>query len=122
MRYYPEVEGASSNALKIKNSKAAETETIDEASGTKISKPNIAKVRTLEETTGTVAVMNLVVVPWGEIFLDGRMQGISPPLLELQVAPGKHEIEIRNAKLPVYKQTIQAKVGEKIKINHNFAN
>ena len=85
-------------------------------------KPSISRTRTLEETTGAVAVMSLVVVPWGEIYLDGRKQGVSPPLLELQVAPGKHEIEIRNANFPVFKQTIQAKVGEKIKIKHTFTN
>lgn len=92
-----------------------------ETSG-KQSKPSIARVRTLEETTGKAAVMNLVILPWGEVYLDGRMQGISPPLLELQVAPGKHEIEIRNGSFPAYRQTIQAKVGERIKISHRFSN
>ena len=85
-------------------------------------KSSIARVRTLEETTGAAAVMNLVILPWGEVYLDGRLQGISPPLRELQIAPGKHELEIRNTTFPVYKKTIQAKVGEKIKINHTFAN
>jgi serine/threonine-protein kinase len=79
-------------------------------------------VRTLEETSGAAAVMSLVVLPWGEVYLDGRMQGVSPPLIELQVAPGRHEIEIRNANFPVYKQVIQAKVGEKLKIQHTFVN
>ncbi len=83
-------------------------------------KPSSARVSTLEAKTGTVVVVNLVVLPWGEVYLDGKMQGVSPPLFELQVAPGKHEIEIRNANFPVFKQTIQAKVGEKIKINHRF--
>jgi hypothetical protein len=85
-------------------------------------KPSIARVRTLEETSGAAAVMSLVVLPWGEVYLDGRMQGVSPPLIELQVAPGRHEIEIRNANFPVYKQVIQAKVGEKLKIQHTFVN
>ena len=83
-------------------------------------KPNIAKVRTLEETTGEAAVMRLVVVPWGEVYLDGRLQGVSPPLIELQVAPGEHVIEIWNTNFPPYKQTIQVKVGEKFKIKHKF--
>ena len=85
-------------------------------------KPSIARVRTLEQTTGMNAVMKLVVLPWGEVYLDGRMQGVSPPLLELQVAPGKHVIEIRNTKFPVYNHTIQAKAGEKITIKHTFSN
>ncbi len=81
-----------------------------------------SRVRTLAETTGAPAVVSLVVQPWGEIYLDGRMQGISPPLLELQVVAGKHEIRIRNTTFPVYTQVIRVKSGEKIKIKHTFAN
>lgn len=81
-----------------------------------------SRVRTLAETTGAPAVVSLVVQPWGEIYLDGRMQGISPPLLELQVVAGKHEIKIRNTKFPAYIQVIRVKSGEKIKIRHTFAN
>ena len=88
----------------------------------KTDKPSIARVRTLEETTGAAAVMSLVVLPWGEIYLDGRIQGISPPLIELQVAPGRHEIEIRNSNFPVYKQIVNVKSGGKLEIKHTFAN
>lgn len=84
----------------------------------------IARVRTLEETsainTGAQAVVSLAVTPWGEIYLDGRMQGVSPPLAELQVVPGEHEIEIRNATFPVYKQKFQVQPNGKIKIKHKF--
>jgi serine/threonine-protein kinase len=81
-----------------------------------------SRVRTLAETTGAPAVVSLVVQPWGEIYLDGRMQGISPPLLELQVVAGKHEIKIRNTTFPAYTQVIKVKSGEKIRIKHTFAN
>lgn len=81
-----------------------------------------SRVRTLAETTGAPAVVTLVVQPWGEIYLDGRMQGVSPPLLELQVVAGKHEIKIRNTTFPPYSQVIHVKSGEKIKIRHTFAN
>jgi hypothetical protein len=131
VRYYPDAVQASPSpsvsALTVKNSEPSERVTVVKEKVKvevvkKTDKPSIARVRTLEETTGTAAVMNLVVLPWGEVYLDGRMQGVSPPLMQLQVAPGQHEIEIRNANFPVYKQTIQAKVGEKIKINHTFKN
>jgi hypothetical protein len=129
VRYYPDAEQAplSVHALSEKEPEITEPvsvvkEKVKAAPVKKNSKRSIARVRTLEETTGAVAVMNLVVVPWGEVYLDGRKQGVSPPLMELQVAPGKHEIEIRNTRFPVYKQTIQAKVGEKINIKHTFAN
>jgi PEGA domain/Adenylate and Guanylate cyclase catalytic domain len=81
-----------------------------------------SRVRTLVETTGAPAVVSLVIQPWGEIYLDGRMQGVSPPLLELQVLAGKHEIKIRNTTFPAYTQIIKVKSGEKIKIKHTFAN
>jgi len=126
VRYYPDAAEAPP-AVEVLTEQKSQTVKVEKApakaeSVKKNDKPSIARVRTLEETTGTAVVMNLVVLPWGEIYLDGRMQGISPPLLELRVAPGKHEIEIRNANFPAHKQTIQAKVGEKLNIKHTFAN
>ncbi len=132
VRYYPDAEQTASpseSALTVKNSGIVDDDAAKQGKGASSAehaknsgKPSIARVRTLEQTTGAVAVMKLVVLPWGEVYLDGRMQGISPPLLELQVAQGKHEIEIRNTKFPVYKHTIQATAGEKITIKHTFSN
>lgn len=81
-----------------------------------------SRMRTLAETIGAPAVVSLVIQPWGEIYLDGRMQGVSPPLMELQVVPGQHEIKIRNTTLPTVTKIITVKSGEKIKIKHKFAN
>jgi hypothetical protein len=129
VRYYPDAAPAASSvaALTVKKTDVIEpAETVKESARDtpvkKAEKPSIARVRTLEETTGAAAVMSLVILPWGEVYLDGRKQGISPPLIELRIAPGKHEIEIRNANFPVYKKVIQVKVGEKLKIKHTFAN
>jgi len=80
-----------------------------------------SRVRTLVETTGAPAVVNLVIVPWGDVYLDNRRQGASPPLLELQVLAGKHVIEVRNTTFPVFTQIVNVKSGEKIKIRHSFA-
>jgi len=79
-----------------------------------------ARVRTLEDTTGGPAVVSLAILPWGEVYLDGKKQGVSPPLLELQVVAGRHTVEIRNSTFPVYKKVIQAKPGSTIKIRHSF--
>lgn len=69
---------------------------------------------------GAMAKVTIAITPWGEVYLDGRMRGISPPLVELKVTPGKHEIEIRNTTFPVYTKSIQVKAGEEIKIRHKF--
>ena len=79
-----------------------------------------ARVRTLEDTTGGPAVVSLAILPWGEVYLDGKKQGVSPPLLELQVVAGRHTVEIRNSTFPAYKEVIQAKPGSTIKIRHSF--
>ena len=126
VRYYPDAAQSAVPAVTVKSGEPGQVvkESSKAESAKKTDKPgtSIARVRTLEETTGRAAVMSLVVLPWGEIYLDGRMQGVSPPLIELQVAPGRHELEIRNTSFPVYKQVIQVKVGEKLKIKHTFAN
>ena len=91
----------------------------------KISK-NSSRVRTLQETSAihsrVPAFVSIAVTPWGEIYLDGRMQGVSPPLMELQVVPGEHEIEIRNTTFPAYRQRFQVQANGKIKIKHKFSN
>lgn len=80
-----------------------------------------SRVRTLAETTGAPAVLNLVIVPWGEVYLDGRMQGVSPPLLELQVVAGRHVLKVRNSTFPEFTKVIRVRSGEKIKIRHSFS-
>lgn len=123
VRYYPAMEQSdsmkvlpsSSVAARAESNAAASEHTKRENAGSK----KIARVRTLEETAGA-AVVNISVQPWGDVYLDGKMQGVSPPLIELQVASGKHEIELRNSTFPAYKQAIKMKAGEKINIKHKF--
>lgn len=69
-----------------------------------------------------MAHVKIVAIPWGEVYLDGKMQGVSPPLTELNVPQGQHKIEIRNTIFPSYTQSIQVKAGDRIKIRHKFAN
>jgi hypothetical protein len=48
------------------------------------------------------------------------MQGVSPPLQEVQLAPGKHRIELRNSGARAHVVTVDAKPGERIRIKHKF--
>jgi class 3 adenylate cyclase len=68
------------------------------------------------------ASVSFAVTPWGEIHLNGKMMGISPPLTELQIAPGVHEIKILNTSFPAYTQQVRVKANVKIKIKHKFVN
>jgi class 3 adenylate cyclase len=67
--------------------------------------------------TGVIA---LAVAPWGEIFVDGDRVGVSPPVNEVEVAPGKRTIEIRNSNFPVFSQVVEVKADQRIRIKHKF--
>lgn len=66
------------------------------------------------------ATVSLLIVPWGEVWVDGQKRGVSPPLKSLSLAPGMHTVEIRNSKFPVHQEKIDAKPGTQIKIRHTF--
>jgi class 3 adenylate cyclase len=66
------------------------------------------------------ASLSLGIAPWGEVYVDGNKKGVSPPMNSLHVAPGKHQIEIRNTTFPPYKQSVDLKPGEQLKIIHKF--
>lgn len=65
-------------------------------------------------------VLAFAVTPWGEVFVDGRREGVSPPLNELKLAAGKHKIEIRNPGFVPYSETIELQAGMSKKIKYKF--
>jgi class 3 adenylate cyclase len=66
------------------------------------------------------AIIQFAITPWGEVFVDGKRQGISPPLSNLSIAPGKHVIEIINSAFPPFSQTIDIDSNEQLKFSHKF--
>jgi class 3 adenylate cyclase len=66
------------------------------------------------------ATLTLSVLPWGEVYIDGKKLGVSPPLRSVPVAPGKHQVEFRNASFPAHRQTLNVKPGESIIVSHRF--
>lgn len=64
--------------------------------------------------------VNLVVIPWGEIYINGKQRGLSPPMKSLKLASGKYKIEIRNSDLAPYAATIEIKPREEVTIRHIF--
>jgi hypothetical protein len=81
---------------------------------------NSPKITTQEHTA--TAIAKIAVSPWGDVYLDGKMQGVSPPLNVLHITPGTHEIEIHNSTLPPYKVIIKVEANKPIIIRHKFAN
>ncbi len=65
-------------------------------------------------------LLAFAITPWGEIYVDGKKLGVSPPLQEIQIGTGRHRIEIRNTSFPPHVQTVEVKAGERIRIRHLF--
>lgn len=65
-------------------------------------------------------LLSFKVLPWGEIFLDGKMVGVTPPLHELKLVPGEHTIEIRHPSYTTKTIKIAADDPATEKIEHNF--
>jgi hypothetical protein len=82
----------------------------------------------LEETPGAVAevaapaMVSFAISPWGEVHIDGKLRGISPPLRNVDLTPGRHRVEIRNANFPPHVEIVDAKSGGRIRIRHKFQN
>jgi hypothetical protein len=66
------------------------------------------------------AVLRFQVKPRGEVFVDGVSKGRAPPLQELEIAPGRHLIQIRSPGLPQYEAALDLKPGERRLIAHTF--
>ncbi len=64
--------------------------------------------------------LELAVAPWGEILVDGKSRGVSPPLRVVDLAPGAHTVEIRNSTFPAHVEQVDVKAGEAVRIRHRF--
>lgn len=83
-----------------------------------------AKVKSESAASVPVAladgVVRLAIAPWGEVFVDGKMAGVSPPLTEVRLPPGKHHVEVRNTNFPPHRQVVEVVADKNIRIKHKF--
>jgi serine/threonine-protein kinase len=79
--------------------------------------PAATSVPAAPRPTGLV---QFAVTPWGEIYVDGRKRGLSPPTKELRLPPGKHTIEIRNGSFPPRTATVEVIADEAVRVTHAF--
>ena len=73
-----------------------------------------------KQAAGGAGRVELAVAPWGEILVDGRSRGVSPPLRVLELPAGAHTVEIRNSTFPAHVEQVQVKAGEAVRIRHRF--
>lgn len=66
------------------------------------------------------ALVLFAISPWGEVFVDGRSMGVSPPLKELELAQGRHRIVVRNSEFKSFDEEIELGSNQTLRIKHKF--
>ncbi|MDQ1759212.1 hypothetical protein RAS14_05600 [Achromobacter aegrifaciens] len=64
--------------------------------------------------------VRVAVRPWGEVVVNGRSRGVSPPLRELSLPPGRYQVTVRNASAGDYRMTLTVAPGRPVSITHEF--
>ena len=67
--------------------------------------------------TGT---LRIAISPWGEVEVDGAAVGTSPPLTELRLAAGRHQIVVRNTDLPPHSAVVHVSNDQPVVFKHKF--
>lgn len=65
-------------------------------------------------------IVRLSIVPWGEVFVDGKSRGVSPPMKRLKLAPGKHQVEVRNTTFRPHAVALEVKSRQEVTVRHVF--
>jgi len=82
--------------------------------------PDPARVPLPVSVAPANATIRLAISPWGEVYVDGKSVGVSPPLTTLRLEAGTHRVEIRNQAFEPYRDTVNLEPDTSLKIKHKF--
>lgn len=66
------------------------------------------------------ATLVFAVQPWGEIYVNGKARGVTPPMKSLKLDPGKYKVEIRNTTFPPHTENLDLKARDEVTVRHKF--
>ena len=78
---------------------------------------NKRDVKPAMATTGNV---KLGIQPWGEVWINGSLKGVSPPMRFLQLEPGTYSVELRNPGLQSVRRQLTVVAGQPTTLEHRF--
>jgi hypothetical protein len=87
-----------------------------------------AREKRLRDATATrtaaaplpMGTLRIAVSPWGQVEVNGAPAGTAPPLNQLSLPEGKHQITIRNGDFPPYSATVNVVPGQPVTLKHRF--
>jgi class 3 adenylate cyclase len=66
------------------------------------------------------ATLVFAITPWGEIFVNGKSRGVTPPMKSIKLDPGKYKIEVRNTTFAVHSENLDLKARDEVTVRHKF--
>jgi hypothetical protein len=67
-----------------------------------------------------LAIVELDVRPWGEVYIDAKQVAVTPPSKSLSLAPGVHRVEVRNQGGATLKTLVTVEAGDVTRLSHRF--
>jgi hypothetical protein len=68
----------------------------------------------------TPGALTFDIKPEGEVYIDGVLKGMSPPLKRIQLPPGKHVVEVRSGTMKPMSVDLAVGSGEEFAVQHTF--
>lgn len=65
-------------------------------------------------------LLQLAVTPWGQVEVDGRAMGTTPPLTRLTLPAGSHQIVVRNGDYPAHTVNLTVSEDKPVTLRHRF--
>ena len=66
------------------------------------------------------ATLVFAVQPWGEIYVNGKSRGVTPPMKSLKLEPGKYKVEVRNTTFAPHVENLDLKARDEVTVRHKF--
>ena len=68
----------------------------------------------------STGILRIAISPWGAVEVDGRAVGNSPPLTELSLPTGRHQVIVRNTDLPPFSTSVNITADQPVTLKHRF--
>ncbi len=66
------------------------------------------------------ATLVFAIQPWGEIYVNGKARGVTPPMKSLKLEPGKYKVEVRNTTFAPHVENLEVKARDEVTVRHKF--
>ncbi len=90
------------------------------AAATKPAPPRAVTVAAAPVPLKYLGTLKIAVSPWGQVEVNGVAAGIAPPMNEMTLPEGRHQIVIRNGDFPPFRSTVTVTPGQAVALKHRF--